>query len=98
MTFSADLIYDVLRKYDPDHVLLRAARAEAAAGLTDIRRLADLLVAVAGPDPACPARRGSRRSRSRSSPASARSSSAGEVLDESLDEAVAELVAEAMAD
>ena len=56
VTFSADLIYDVLRKYDPDHVLLRAARAEAAAGLTDIRRLADLLVAVEGPHPPRPAR------------------------------------------
>ena len=47
-TFSADLIYDVLRNYQPDHVLLRAARAEAAAGLTDIRRLADLLVGSKG--------------------------------------------------
>ena len=43
VTFNADLIYDVLRKYEPDHVLLRAARVEAAAGLTDVRRLADFL-------------------------------------------------------
>lgn len=48
VTFNSDLIYDVLRKYEPDHVLLKATRAEAAAGLTDIRRLADLLVAVQG--------------------------------------------------
>ena len=48
VTFNADLIYDVLRKYEPDHVLLRATRTEAAAGLTDIRRLADMLVAVQG--------------------------------------------------
>jgi ATP-dependent helicase Lhr and Lhr-like helicase len=48
VTFSADLLYDVLRKYEPDHVLLQAARAEAAAGLTDIRRLADLLTSVQG--------------------------------------------------
>jgi ATP-dependent helicase Lhr and Lhr-like helicase len=32
VTFSSDLIYDVLRKHEPDHVLLRATRAEAAAG------------------------------------------------------------------
>ena len=54
VTFSSDLIYDVLRKHEPDHVLLRAARAEAAHGLTDIRRLADLLVSRAGPHPPPP--------------------------------------------
>ncbi|HET6520426.1 MAG TPA: helicase-related protein, partial [Geminicoccaceae bacterium] len=48
VTFGSDLIYDVLRKHEPDHVLLRATRAEAAAGLTDVRRLADLLVGVRG--------------------------------------------------
>ncbi|MCB1883496.1 MAG: ligase-associated DNA damage response DEXH box helicase [Geminicoccaceae bacterium] len=48
VTFNSDLIYDVLRKYEPDHVLLQAARAEAAAGLTDIRRLSDLLNAAEG--------------------------------------------------
>jgi ATP-dependent Lhr-like helicase len=48
VTFNADLIYDVLRKYEPGHVLLRATRNEAAGGLTDIRRLADMLVEVQG--------------------------------------------------
>jgi ATP-dependent Lhr-like helicase len=48
VTFNADLIYDVLRKYEPGHVLLRATRNEAAAGLTDVRRLADMLVEVQG--------------------------------------------------
>ena len=43
MTVSTDLLYDVLRRHQPDHVLLRAARAEAAAGLLDIRRLGLLL-------------------------------------------------------
>ncbi len=43
--FSTDLIYDVLRKHQPDHVLLRAARADAATGLLDLRRLGDMLVA-----------------------------------------------------
>nr|WP_193170777.1 ligase-associated DNA damage response DEXH box helicase [Nisaea nitritireducens] len=46
VTFNADLIYDVLRSHEPDHILLRATRADAARGLTDIRRLADLLVQV----------------------------------------------------
>lgn len=97
VTFSADLIYDVLRKYDPDHVLLRAARAEAAAGLTDIRRLADLLVSVQG--------RIRHVRLSRISPFAVsiiagigKEFVSGEELDQSLDEAVAELVAEAMAD
>ncbi len=48
VTFNSDLIYDVLRKHEPDHVLLRATRQEAAGGLMDVRRLADLLVAVQG--------------------------------------------------
>jgi len=42
--FSTDLIYDVLRKHQPDHVLLRAARADAATGLLDLRRLGDMPV------------------------------------------------------
>ena len=36
VTFSADLIFDVLRSYEPDHILLQAARADAATGLLDI--------------------------------------------------------------
>ncbi|MCB1835826.1 MAG: DNA ligase-associated DEXH box helicase, partial [Geminicoccaceae bacterium] len=48
VTFNADLIHDVLRKHEPDHILLRAARIEAAQGLTDIRRLSDLLNEVQG--------------------------------------------------
>jgi len=46
MTVNADLIYDVLRKYEPDHVLLRATRAEASTGLTDVGRIASLLARV----------------------------------------------------
>jgi ATP-dependent helicase Lhr and Lhr-like helicase len=48
MTFSTDLVYDVLRKHQPDHVLLRAARADAATGLLDIRRLGDMLSRIRG--------------------------------------------------
>ncbi|WP_432201967.1 ligase-associated DNA damage response DEXH box helicase [Erythrobacter sp. W53] len=43
VTFSTDLIYDVLRKYEPDHVLLEAAWADAKERMTDVGRLADLL-------------------------------------------------------
>ncbi|MFM2045850.1 MAG: hypothetical protein RLY86_4426 [Pseudomonadota bacterium] len=48
VTFSSDLIYDVLRRHEPGHVLLRATRADAASGLTDIRRLSDMLARVKG--------------------------------------------------
>jgi ATP-dependent Lhr-like helicase len=48
MTVNSDLIYDVLRKHDPEHILLRATRAEAATGLTDVGRLATLLKRVQG--------------------------------------------------
>jgi len=43
VTFSTDLIYDVLRKYEPGHLLLQAAWADARARMTDVGRLADLL-------------------------------------------------------
>jgi ATP-dependent helicase Lhr and Lhr-like helicase len=43
VTFSTDLIYDVLRRYDPDHLLLEAAWADAREKLTDVGRLGDLL-------------------------------------------------------
>jgi ATP-dependent Lhr-like helicase len=42
------LIYDVLRKHQADHVLLRAARADAATGLLDLRRLSDMLTRIKG--------------------------------------------------
>ena len=48
MTISTDLVYDVLRRYQPDHVLLRAAAADAATGLLDIRRLGDMLSRIRG--------------------------------------------------
>ncbi|MBR0682360.1 ligase-associated DNA damage response DEXH box helicase [Roseomonas eburnea] len=48
MTMNSDLIYDVLRRHQPDHILLRATRAEAAQGLTDVARLATLLARVQG--------------------------------------------------
>ncbi|BEV02293.1 ligase-associated DNA damage response DEXH box helicase [Novosphingobium olei] len=48
VTFSTDLIYDVLRKYEPDHVLIEAAWADARTRMTDVGRLADLLDRAAG--------------------------------------------------
>lgn len=48
LTISTDLVYDVLRKHQPDHVLLRAARADAATGLLDIRRLGEMLSRIRG--------------------------------------------------
>jgi len=48
VTISTDLIYDVLRKHEPDHLLLRAARADAATGLLDIRRLGEMLGRIKG--------------------------------------------------
>jgi ATP-dependent Lhr-like helicase len=48
MRISSDLIYDVLRRHDPHHVLLEAAWADAATGLLDIARLADFLRQIRG--------------------------------------------------
>jgi ATP-dependent helicase Lhr and Lhr-like helicase len=48
VTVSTDLVYDVLRKHEPDHVLLRAARADAATGLLDVRRLGQMLARIQG--------------------------------------------------
>jgi ATP-dependent helicase Lhr and Lhr-like helicase len=48
VTFSTDLIYDVLRKHQPDHLMLRCARHDAATGMLDIARLGDMLARVRG--------------------------------------------------
>lgn len=48
VTFSTDLIYDVLRKHQPDHLMLRCARHDAATGMLDIARLGDMLSRVKG--------------------------------------------------
>ncbi len=92
--FSTDLIYDVLRKHQPDHVLLRAARADAATGLLDIRRLGDMLARIKG--------RITHRELTRISPLAVpvmleigREAVYGEASDELLAEAAEELVREA---
>jgi ATP-dependent helicase Lhr and Lhr-like helicase len=43
VTFSTDLIFDVLMRYQPDHLLIEAAWADARARLTDVGRLGDLI-------------------------------------------------------
>ena len=48
VTINSDLIYDVLRRHQPDHLLLQATRQDAARNLTDIRRLSDLLARFDG--------------------------------------------------
>lgn len=48
VTFSTDLIYDVLRRHQPDHLLLRTARADAASGLLDVGRLGQMLGRIQG--------------------------------------------------
>jgi ATP-dependent helicase Lhr and Lhr-like helicase len=48
VTVNSDLIYDVLRRHQPDHILLRATRADAAGGLTDLSRIAGMLARVKG--------------------------------------------------
>ncbi len=42
-TFSSDILYDTLIKYDPDHVLLQITREEATRGLVDYGRVEDML-------------------------------------------------------
>jgi len=48
ITFSTDLIYDVLRRHQPDHLLLRCARDDAATGLIDVARLGSMLARIKG--------------------------------------------------
>ncbi|MFD1352440.1 ligase-associated DNA damage response DEXH box helicase [Methylorubrum suomiense] len=48
VTISTDLIYDVLRRHQPDHLLLRAARQDAATGLLDVTRLGMMLRRIRG--------------------------------------------------
>ncbi len=48
VTFSTDLIYDVLRRHQPDHLLLRCAREDAASGLIDVARLGQMLARIKG--------------------------------------------------
>ncbi|CAN1502429.1 Lhr Lhr-like helicases [Rhabdaerophilaceae bacterium] len=48
MTISTDIIFDVLRRHEPAHILMKAARADAATGLLDLDRLAEMLLRIRG--------------------------------------------------
>ena len=48
VTVNSDLIYDVLRRHQPDHILLRATREDAASGLIDLDRVSGMLTRVKG--------------------------------------------------
>jgi ATP-dependent helicase Lhr and Lhr-like helicase len=48
VTVNSDLIYEVLRRHQPDHILLRATRSDAASGLIDVGRIAGMLARVRG--------------------------------------------------
>jgi ATP-dependent Lhr-like helicase len=45
-TFSSDILYDTLVKYDPDHLLLTITRTEAMRGLVDFGRVREMLERV----------------------------------------------------
>jgi len=47
-TFSSDILYDTLAKYDPDHLMLRITREEAMRGLVDFARIEDMLERTKG--------------------------------------------------
>ncbi|MFK7792731.1 MAG: ligase-associated DNA damage response DEXH box helicase [Devosiaceae bacterium] len=48
VTVSTDLIYDVLRQHEPNHILLQATWADAASGLLDIARIGAMLSRIEG--------------------------------------------------
>ncbi|TXH38589.1 MAG: ligase-associated DNA damage response DEXH box helicase [Rhodospirillaceae bacterium] len=94
VTFNADLIYDVLRKHEPGHILLKATRQDAAWNLADVGRLSDFLQRIKGQI--------TFRRLSHVSPLAVpilldigRERIAGEALDELLDAAAMDLIEEA---
>ncbi len=47
-TFSSDILYDTLTKYDPDHLMLHITREEAMRGLVDFGRIEEMAARVEG--------------------------------------------------
>ncbi|MDH5531055.1 MAG: DNA ligase-associated DEXH box helicase, partial [Paracoccaceae bacterium] len=47
-TFSSDILYDTLRRYDPDHLLLKITRQEAMRGLVGFGRIEAMLARAGG--------------------------------------------------
>jgi ATP-dependent helicase Lhr and Lhr-like helicase len=48
LAVNTNLIYDVLRRHEPDHVLLSVARRDAERELLDLKRLSDMLLRFSG--------------------------------------------------
>lgn len=97
VTVSTDLIYDVLRRHEPDHILLQATWADAATGLLEVARVGEMLSRVRG--------RIVHKRLDRISPLAVpamlqigRESVAGEANEDVLREAAEDLVREAMGD
>ncbi len=47
-TFSSDILYDTLHKYDPDHLMLDITHREAMKGLVDFNRIEEMLTRING--------------------------------------------------
>lgn len=47
-TFSTDILYDTLRRYDPDHLMLEITRDEAMRGMVDFDRIEELMTRIKG--------------------------------------------------
>jgi len=45
-TFSSDILYDTLARYDPDHLMLQITREEALRGLVDFGRIEEMIARV----------------------------------------------------
>jgi ATP-dependent Lhr-like helicase len=97
VTISSDLVYDVLRRHEPDHILMQATWADAAGGLLDIARVGEMLSRIKG--------RIVHKRLDRISPLAVpimadigKEAVAGEANDDVLREAAEDLVREAMGD
>ncbi|MBL4813500.1 MAG: DNA ligase-associated DEXH box helicase, partial [Rhodobacteraceae bacterium] len=47
-TFSSDILYDTLARFDPDHLMMRITYEEAMRGLVDFGRIEEMLARVGG--------------------------------------------------
>ena len=47
-TFSSDILYDTLVKYDPNHLIMEATRREAQTGMVDFERIEEMLARIGG--------------------------------------------------
>ncbi|MBL4927208.1 ligase-associated DNA damage response DEXH box helicase [Fuscibacter oryzae] len=47
-TFSSDILYDTLRRYDPDHLMLQITREETMRGMVDFGRIEAMLARISG--------------------------------------------------